>query len=101
MIKAKRLDWDSEFFNLEVGELITDTSETFKIGDSVGTDDGPAGGRPQPQPSRGWVPGTPALMLVRPYRIFSFPRFRHPKKERTHQQNDRWLEPHIRCLVDP
>ncbi|MFY7743622.1 MAG: GNAT family N-acetyltransferase [Flavobacterium sp.] len=33
MIKAKRLDWDSEFFNLEVGELITDTSETFKIGD--------------------------------------------------------------------
>lgn len=32
MIKAKRLDWDSDFFNLEVGELIIDTSDDFELG---------------------------------------------------------------------
>lgn len=32
MIKAKRLDWDSDFFNLEVGELIIDNSANFELG---------------------------------------------------------------------
>ncbi|GGD22640.1 GNAT family N-acetyltransferase [Flavobacterium orientale] len=32
MIKVKRLDWDSDFFNLEVGELIIDTSDAFELG---------------------------------------------------------------------
>lgn len=32
MIKAKRLDWDSDFFNLEVGELNIDNSDSFELG---------------------------------------------------------------------
>lgn len=32
MIKVKRLDWDSDFFNLEVGELIIDSSVYFELG---------------------------------------------------------------------
>lgn len=31
MTKVNRLDWDSNFFNLEVGELIIDTPDTFEL----------------------------------------------------------------------
>ena len=94
--RSKLIGW-----GLGGGERESRVLETFKIGNSVVTDNGPAGGRPQPQQCRGWVPGTPALILVRPYRILNFPRFRHPKKEWADQKNDQRLEPYIRRFVDP
>ena len=89
--RSKLIGW-----GLGGGERESRVLEPFKIGNSVVTDNGPAGGRPQPQPCRRWVPGTPALMLARPYRIFSFPRFRHPKKEWADHKNDQRLKPYIR-----
>jgi hypothetical protein len=32
MTKIKRLHWDSDFFNLEVGELIVDNSISYELG---------------------------------------------------------------------